>query len=645
MAKPKVFIGCSTGNLKLANALHRALDYDAECNVWNQGTFRASKFPLDSLEAAIDRADFAVFVCVPEDTTTMRNSQVSTVRDNVIFELGLAIGRIGRDRTFIVVPRDVQFHLPTDLKGLTPLDFDDDRSDGNLQSALAPLCDDLRTAMSEGGLRVKPTPPTVSDDESPSTEFDHDAWLTEFLTPDQSWEFDRLVRAWRFSIRAKKELESAALQEFFNASSFSKDPEKVAVWQSASDTERLKLGSSVPLQRFKERVGSFPNNMLLQRQLADAQTHYGDHEGAQRTLENAAKNATTLDLRGQALVGAASASRAAGLPVNLRLYVPMVFEAAKNSQDGNGALISALRDLADHGECAAIKSGLDEVLLKDSPDNSSLRFDLAHGYSESGRDELAVVHYEGIPPAQRSTGAWNNLGVSYSHLAAPGLAIESYRLSSEKGGTIALGNMARKLISAGFFKEARDLIERALAMPDHDENVDEMLPKIAEAKDAEAASIEEARKQGREAQKYMRSLGMAATQNELHDIQGGWNTPDCTVEFVFEHEAGEYVGLGRYTREASGLGLFSSPLSQKMDLEVRIRRIGNAFEGNIKRKPQGQATEQSIFAIQYNQQITLILSQDGQTMLVREGNSKDAAEVEWTRQAQLLDQGQPKAVK
>jgi hypothetical protein len=59
------------------------------------------------------------------------------VRDNVIFELGLFMGRLGKQRCFFVVPRGKQrLRLPTDLLGVTPADYNDGTA--NLRAALGP---------------------------------------------------------------------------------------------------------------------------------------------------------------------------------------------------------------------------------------------------------------------------------------------------------------------------------------------------------------------------------------------------------------------------------------------------------------------------------------------------------------------------
>lgn len=107
---------------------------------------------LDSLISALETFDFAVFVFSPDDVLQIRNQQVSTARDNVIFELGLFIGKLGKRRCFIVVPRnDPDLHLPTDLVGFTPGTYEPNRADKNWRGALTFACVDIKAAIHQLG--------------------------------------------------------------------------------------------------------------------------------------------------------------------------------------------------------------------------------------------------------------------------------------------------------------------------------------------------------------------------------------------------------------------------------------------------------------------------------------------------------------
>ena len=117
--KPSLFVGSSSESLDVAFAVQKNLDADAEVTVWNQGIFELSKFSLESLDEALDNTDFGVFVFSPDDITRVRDIEFQTVRDNVVFELGLFIGRLGRRKSFLIMPRGISdFHLPSDLLGI-----------------------------------------------------------------------------------------------------------------------------------------------------------------------------------------------------------------------------------------------------------------------------------------------------------------------------------------------------------------------------------------------------------------------------------------------------------------------------------------------------------------------------------------------
>jgi len=143
--KPRIFIGSSTEALDIAYAIQESLEYDSNPTVWTQGIFELSSNSLDDLIKALDNFDFGIFVFKPDDITEMRSQKLNTVRDNVIFELGLFIGRLGKKRVFFVLPDSTKnFHLPTDLIGFSPGRYNDSRKDGNLNAALGPFCNQVR---------------------------------------------------------------------------------------------------------------------------------------------------------------------------------------------------------------------------------------------------------------------------------------------------------------------------------------------------------------------------------------------------------------------------------------------------------------------------------------------------------------------
>ncbi len=148
--KPKIFIGSSREGLDIANAIHANLTRDAECTVWSNGVFQISGSTIYSLINALRNSDFGVFVFSPDDLTIMRGQQNPVVRDNVIFELGLFIGRLGVERCFFITPDHVaDLRLPTDLMGILPGQYEANRHDQNWLAATNPVCMQIRAKLIE----------------------------------------------------------------------------------------------------------------------------------------------------------------------------------------------------------------------------------------------------------------------------------------------------------------------------------------------------------------------------------------------------------------------------------------------------------------------------------------------------------------
>ncbi|HXH39044.1 MAG TPA: nucleotide-binding protein [Thermoanaerobaculia bacterium] len=124
-SRAKLFVGCSTESLKIAEAVQENLEHDLLVVLWTQAEFKPSFDTLTSLLAELKSSNFALFVLAPDDVVRIRGRELGSTRDNVIFELGLFIGRHGRERTFLLCPRGGEtLHLPTDLLGVTPIGYD-----------------------------------------------------------------------------------------------------------------------------------------------------------------------------------------------------------------------------------------------------------------------------------------------------------------------------------------------------------------------------------------------------------------------------------------------------------------------------------------------------------------------------------------
>jgi CRP/FNR family cyclic AMP-dependent transcriptional regulator len=150
---PKLFIISSSEAKSVAHAVRAGLEHDVFSTVWDDGVFFAGGYPLEALELQVAGADFALAIATADDIVKSRGVKAPTVRDNVLFELGLFMGKLSRYRAILVHPKIKDLKLPSDLQGLTVIQY---KTGGKstLAARLAPVCDQVRELVKKRGVRT-----------------------------------------------------------------------------------------------------------------------------------------------------------------------------------------------------------------------------------------------------------------------------------------------------------------------------------------------------------------------------------------------------------------------------------------------------------------------------------------------------------
>lgn len=155
----RVFLGSSGQSKALIEAMVNRLKEHTglEAVQWTQ-VFDLSVGTMEALEKELDDCDFAVLLLAPDDTVIKGGSQLPrrAARDNVIFELGLFMGRLGRDRTFAVFRSDASDEVFSDFKGITyaPYDTPADDTPESRRSAVEKACDAILHGVRKLGPRT-----------------------------------------------------------------------------------------------------------------------------------------------------------------------------------------------------------------------------------------------------------------------------------------------------------------------------------------------------------------------------------------------------------------------------------------------------------------------------------------------------------
>ena len=163
---PEIFIASSTEGNAASNALETELKARVGEGInirhWTNQFLLSSTY-IESLEIAVKQCDFGIFVLTADDLISFREKENKAPRDNVIFELGLFIGGIGRSRCFIFVEKtdDKAVKTPSDLLGVETQEFTRP-ADGNWKDILNRGCSRVLEQVVAGGKRYR-LPDSVKD--------------------------------------------------------------------------------------------------------------------------------------------------------------------------------------------------------------------------------------------------------------------------------------------------------------------------------------------------------------------------------------------------------------------------------------------------------------------------------------------------
>lgn len=115
--KPKIFIGSSTAGVPIAEKVKANLLAIGDCFIWNEpNVWEPNRSTFENLLRMVSYFDFGVFIATADDLTLTNDNIIVEPRDNVILEMALFCGAMGRDKSFLLVEDGIK--LPTDFNGI-----------------------------------------------------------------------------------------------------------------------------------------------------------------------------------------------------------------------------------------------------------------------------------------------------------------------------------------------------------------------------------------------------------------------------------------------------------------------------------------------------------------------------------------------
>jgi predicted nucleotide-binding protein/Tfp pilus assembly protein PilF len=453
MAKPKIFIGSSVEGLSIAYSIQQNLTHDAEITVWSQGVFELSQTSIESLVNVLEKSDFAIFVFSPDDIIKMRKEEFLVVRDNVIFELGLFIGKLGRQRSFIIMPDKIMpdkpaFHMLTDLVGVTAGKYETARSDGNYEAATGPACQQIRTQIKKLGLLQN-----VSRE--PTVEKETSVPVKEDKIKENSW--------WNFYLDDEYDNALELIEKDIETTSDVKEKEDLKFWKMYTE---YKIDPTKGREQMYRKVQAESDNVNTYIIISRILLWEDELDYASKIIDEGLtkfkKNEILVSRKTEYLEKIGRVEEAISLILNTD------YEASED-------LTIKLAELYETSEDKKIDEALSiikKAYLK-NPSSKKLTYKLARLAQDTNKNEIALYLFDKLTKKYPIVAEyWGYLGNACNDLDLANKAMIAYKKADDlykPKESWVLENIGNLLMNKGLFSDARQYFSQALEIEPNSE--------------------------------------------------------------------------------------------------------------------------------------------------------------------------------
>ncbi|MES2429753.1 MAG: TIR domain-containing protein [Bacteroidota bacterium] len=467
MSRPKLFIGSSVEGLTVAYAIQENLKFIAETTVWDQDVFNLSESSLDSLIKALDQSDFGIFIFSPDDYIKIRGKKDLAVRDNVIFELGLFIGKLTRKRSFIVLPDQPSFHLPTDLIGFTPATYETNRADKNMQAATGSASNKIREIILKlGALKRDEETPEITSLEENKIEKKRLGWVEQLFDKK---DYKKTLELLKKKIRYTKDIdEKINLKGWFCYTTFQIDT-------TAGNEEYEKLISEYSVNNLS--YVAYANNLIWSNLYKKA------FEIIELGLINCERKITLTALKSTCL-----------WETNQKNEAIKLLESTLESKK-DVLLYSSIADYYIKSDDKKNAINIYHKAYHEYPKNKDIIFKFAQVAYDLEQYELSILLYKELVEIDKTNGSyWAYLGNSYLRLEFYNLSLKAYEkaleLSTSNKGWI-YANIGNLLSIKNLYNKAEENLKFALTQDGESEYAHNRLSSVYKAIQEETKKISE----------------------------------------------------------------------------------------------------------------------------------------------------------
>jgi tetratricopeptide (TPR) repeat protein len=381
--------------------------------------------------------------------------------------------------------------------------------------------------------------------------------ISNWLQPRADWNRRQYEFALMHAVTSDDEESEKRINQAYLASKECSVHENCESWEAFGEYARIIFGKGGRLAKLEEIAKESSENAEVQRLLAKGYQEYKDYDKAAQCFEMAAQKSEDVTYALSRHSEAILALSKAGKKEEARAIREKMKALAPKVEGGEAIIISAFRQVAELSGDSDDLFGLTERLLHINPSDTDARFNLAYNYSQKDQEDASLYHYLKIPDQERGAMTWNNLGVEFDHFNLASKAVSAYRKSEELGETLAMSNLAYKLIKAGFLHEAEELSKRAMTIQGYHKNVSHAVAKIKDLPDEEKKKETEIAEKAVPLSEFYRDYGQALLLEDQSDYIGQWQGLDCVLNVSIENK--KFIAEGDYEQQANvGLGSYYS---------------------------------------------------------------------------------------
>jgi tetratricopeptide (TPR) repeat protein len=546
--------------------------------------------------------------------------------DWIIQEIGLAIGR----RLNVIILVEQGLRTPGSLQGnLERIEFEREAPEKAFGKLLE-MISALSPKATKGALGEPESQSSRPEERNAEQVPEGDNWATS----KPGWKRQDYEIAFMYSVVIGDAEKAQSISDQYLATELGAQGQNPTTWNAFKIYIDLVFGKSGSLSCLTKLANENPGVWEISDYLARVYLQYEEYGNAALTLERAAGVAGDIHKQLELLGEAACAHQKNDeVQASIALLSQMRTKCA-GSIECEADVLQAMRKLAEITKDDEVIIGTMERQLELNPADTDTRFALAYKYSEQGNDALAAMHYTRISYSERIAVTWNNLGVAFDRMNLQAKSVIAYRKAEKMGETLAMSNLANKLIGSGFLPEAQEICNKAIMLKDVHKNVGSTLSRIKEIPEEEDKIEAEAFEKARQISEFYKEFGRAVAIPTPETLSTHWKGPDCVLNVTLGEAV--FTATGIYERSSGGAlldltifgGINSNTKSTKERYRIEYKGTvrGQAIVANVVRELDSKQTKAPSLLGVLDDHVTvlLLLREDGSEILAFEKSKAGA---------------------